>query len=117
MSVNSVLFDDVNEKRPLPINSLEQFVLETDDLSEFTWICGNGYPGSTLGYGSPGGKLYISDLRIIFASEIEFPQFKSFSCPFNKISQIHLQKSSIFSFFKTVLTATITPVSEIALIT
>lgn len=113
MSVNSVMFDDLNENRPLPLNSLEQFHLETDDLSEFTWIFGNGYPGSTLGYGSPSGKLYISDLRIIFDSETKFPQFQSFSCPFNKISQISLQKASIFSLCKTILTATITPVSYI----
>ena len=98
MSVNSVLFDENNEKSPASLNSFEQFVLETDDLSEFTWICGNGYPGSTMGYGSSSGKVYISDLRFIFVSETEYPQFKSFSCPFNKISEISLKNHQCFPF-------------------
>lgn len=109
MSVNSVVLSD---ERPLPINSLENFLLETDDIVEFSFVYGNGYPGSTLGYASPSGKLFISDLRIVFVAQPEFPLFKSFSCPFNKISNVSLQRSSIFSLSRTCLSAKITPVNS-----
>lgn len=108
MSVNSVVVDDC---RPLPLNSLEQFLLETDDIIEFSFICGNGYPGSTLGYASPSGKLFITDLRMIFLPLPEYPLFKSFSCYYNKISDVSLQKAALLSFSKTKLCARITPVN------
>ena len=109
MSVNSAVLDE--HEKPLPLNSLEKFLFETDDILEFSYICGNGYPGSTLGFASPSGKLLISDLRLIFLAVPEFPLFKSFSCPYNKISNVSLQKGSIFSFTKTLLTSKITPVN------
>lgn len=108
MSINSAVLDD--QERPLPLNSLEKFLLETDDILEFSYICGNGYPGSTLGYASQSGKLFISDLRVVFLAVPELPLFKSFTCPFNKISNVSLQKGSLFSFSKTILTSKITPV-------
>ena len=104
MSVNLAVMD---EGRPLPLNSIEKFLLETDDISEFSFICGNGYPGSTLGYSSPSGKLIISDLRIIFIPQPEFPMFKSFSCSHKTISNLSLTRSSMFSFSKTLLSAKI----------
>jgi hypothetical protein len=109
MSVNSAVSDE--QQRPLPLNSLEKFLLETDDIVEFSYICGNGYPGATLGYASASGKLFISDLRIVFMAIPELPLFKSFACPFNKISKVYLQRESLFSFKKTVLTSKITPVN------
>ena len=110
MSINSTILDE--HQKPLPLNSLEKFLFETDDILEFSYICGNGYPGSTLGYASQSGKLLISDLRIIFLSVPEFPVFKSFSCQFNKISNVSLQKVSIFSITRTILTLKITSVSD-----
>jgi hypothetical protein len=115
MSINSTLLDE--DQKPLPLNSLEKFLMETDDILEFSYICGNGYPGSTMGYASPSGKLLISDLRIIFLAIPELPLFKSFSCPFNKISNVSLQKGSIFSFTKTILTSKITPVNNCFFVT
>lgn len=110
MSVNNVLFDEKHSTRPILWNSFEEFHLETDDISEFTWICGNGYPGSSIGFGSPAGKLFVSDLRLIFVSETKFPRFQSFSCPFHKILKLSFERPSIFSFSKTILTASISPV-------
>lgn len=109
MSVNSIILEN---ERPKPLNSFEKFLLETDDIIQFSLVCGEGYPGSTLGYASPSGKLIITDSRMIFLPQPEFPTFKSFSCSYTRISEIRLKRSFVFSFSKSLLSAKITPVHK-----
>lgn len=129
MSVNSAILDE-QTNQPLPLNSLEKFLFDTDEIDQFSFICGryndiyvisyflkkmlcfmcyydnianslSGYPGSTLGYASKSGRFFITDHRIVFLSSPQLPFFQSFTCPFNKIYDLSIQTpSKMMSFFK-----------------
>lgn len=97
----------VNIERLERSNSEESFELETDDITEFSVVYGDGYPGSTVGFSAPSGKLVISNLRIVFLPIPPLTQFTSFSCVPNNILKISLESSSLFSLCKTVMAAKI----------
>lgn len=74
----------------------------------------SGFPGSSIGCASPTGKLYISNYRLIFVPNPQFPNFSSFSCPFNAFYNLLLTSNELFPWFsrrKTVIKAMIRPVS------
>ena len=91
--------------RPKPSDKFESFQLETDDVASFIFSCGNGYPGSSFVYNSTEGRLFLSNLRLIYIPSSQGSSFKSFDVSLGKIVNFKLRSSSLFNFSKNLLEA------------
>ena len=107
--IDSTELDSFN--RPKPSDEFESYLFETDDVVAFDFSYGNGYPGSTFGYSSTEGNLFLSNLRLIFVTKPESSTFKCFAVSMDDIIELKLQSGSVFRFSKNVLQAKISMVN------
>ncbi|KAI9208863.1 uncharacterized protein BJ171DRAFT_577210 [Polychytrium aggregatum] len=88
MSVDGAILSSDSTPNTVPG---EKFYFSQDKVS-FSYLSGNGYPGSGDCFMSPSGKVYVSNVRVVYVANPSQPNFHSFSAPLHNIRNGKLQQ-------------------------